>query len=513
MLAALALDVRNLKKRYEATVALDGVSLAASPGEVHALLGENGAGKSTLVKILSGLVRPDEGQVTVGGRKMLQGNARTARALGVRTAFQELTLVRDLTVAQNFLLGDEPIGRTGLIRVRAAEQQVAVDLEKVGLSAIDPRSLAGSLDLPTRQKIEIARAVSRQPKVLLLDEPTASLSAQDVRWLGDLLERLKAQDVCILFISHRMPEVREFCSTITILRNGRTVNSVAVSSVSDEEVVEATIGRSITLTYPPRLKTSSLSAKPAALSTSHLASAPTLADVSFDLHPGQILGIGGLDGMGQRDLFLALFGVAEVTGGDIRLADKPARIGSPHDAIRVGIGLVPEDRKTEGLFLDLSGGENATLPSLDRFSRLGFLGAQKQDGATETAFATVQLAARALWNSARSFSGGNQQKIVLAKWLLTGSRILLLYDPTRGIDVGAKAEIYALMRRFVEDGGAILFYSTEIAELVNMCDDVLVLYRGRVAERLSGEAITESAIMRAALGGVARGEGADGRAH
>lgn len=513
MSAAFALELRNLRKRYEATVALDGVSLSAAPGEVHALLGENGAGKSTLVKILSGLVRPDEGKVTVGGREMPQADARAARAVGVRTAFQELTLVRDLTVAQNFLLGEEPTGWTGLIRARAAEQQVAADLERIGLSGIDPRALAGTLDLPTRQKIEIARAISRQPTVLLLDEPTASLSAQDVRWLGDLIEVLKAQGVCILFISHRMPEVRDFCSTITILRNGRTVDSVAVSSVSDEEVVEATIGRSITSTYPPRLKTSGVSARPAALSASHLASAPTLADVSFDLSPGQILGIGGLDGMGQRDLFLALFGVAEVTGGDVRLDDKPARLASPRDAIRAGIGLVPEDRKTEGLFLDLSGGENATLPSLDRFARLGLLGDEKQDEAAGATFATVQVAARALWSSARSFSGGNQQKIVLAKWLLTGSRILLLYDPTRGVDVGAKSEIYGLMRRFVDDGGAILFYSTEIAELVNMCDDVLVLYRGRIAERLSGDAITEAAIMRSALGGVVRGEGAHGRAH
>ena len=479
MPAALALDVSDLRKRYEATIALDGVGLQAAPGEVHALLGENGAGKSTLVKILSGLVRPDQGTVVADGRVMPMGSVRAAREHGVRTAFQELSLVRDLTVAENFLLGEEPARRRGLIGVRAAEHEVAQDLERIGLPGIDPRALVRTLDLPTRQKIEIARAVSRNPRVLLLDEPTASLSAQDVRWLGDLIDTLKAKGACILFISHRMQEVREFCSTITILRNGRTIETVAVDSVTDDEVVEATIGRSIASTYPPRTGPSGRTDGPVALSVERLASAPTLADASFDLRPGQILGVGGLDGMGQRDLFLTLFGVAERTGGEIRLATGPARIRSPQDAIRAGIGLVPEDRKTEGLFLDLSGGDNAALPSLDHFSRLGLVGVRQQEAAAEAAFGTVQLATRALWSAARTFSGGNQQKIVLAKWLLTGSRILLLYDPTRGIDVGTKTEIYALMRRFVDDGGAILFYSTEIAELVNMCDDVLVLYRGR----------------------------------
>ncbi len=513
MSAALALDVRNLRKKYDATVALDGVSLRAATGEVHALLGENGAGKSTFVKVLSGLVRPDEGAVAVEGRDMPLGQTLAARACGIRTAFQEMTLVRDLTVAQNFLLGEEPTGPFGLVRARAAERRVAADLDRVGLSSIDPRAIAGTLDLPTRQKIEIARAVSRDPKVLLLDEPTASLSAQDVLWLGDLVDRLKARGTCILFISHRMQEVRDFCDTITILRNGRTIETVAVDAVSDEQVIEATIGRSLTSAYPTRHAAPIRAEAPAALAVGRLASAPALVDVSFELAAGRILGIGGLDGMGQRDLFLALFGVAELTGGEIRLDGKRTRIASPRDAIRAGIGLVPEDRKTEGLFPELSGGENASLPSLGHFSRFGIVGASRQQAAARAAFSAVQLATRALWSPVRMLSGGNQQKIVLAKWLLTGSRILLLYDPTRGVDVGTKAEIYALMHRFVEESGTILFYSTEIAELVNMCDEVLVLYRGRVAERLAGDDITETAIMRSALGGSANAGGQHGRAH
>jgi ribose transport system ATP-binding protein len=494
-----ALDATGLRKRYGATVALDGVELKSQPGEVHALLGENGAGKSTVVKILSGLVQPDDGTVLVDGRPMPFGDPRSSRASGVRTAFQELTAIRDLTVTQSFLLGEEPRGVLGLVRVGEAHRQVAAALDRLGLPGIDPRAMVGDLDLPSRQKIEIARAISRNPKLLLLDEPTAALSARDVQWLGDLIRRLKADGASILFISHRMGEVREFCDTITILRNGRSVASHAVSAITDDEVIEATIGRSLGSVYPTRPPPPPKAGTPA-LAALDLVSEGALANVSLDLDPGRIMGVGALEGMGQRDLFLALFGLRSLTGGEIRIDGQPTWFASSRDAIRAGIGFVPEDRKTEGLFLDLTGGDNAALPNLPDLSSWGLVDSRRQEEATSAAFRSLQLADRARWSPARVFSGGNQQKIVLAKWLLTGSRTLLLYDPTRGVDIGTKAEIYALMQRFVEAGGSILFYSTEIAELVHMCDDVLVLYRGAVAARLSGAAISEAAIMRAALG-------------
>lgn len=497
-----ALQIRNLSKRYGATVALADVSLECAAGEVHALLGENGAGKSTLVKILSGIVRPDGGTLHANGQPLRTGSPAASRADGIATAYQEISLIKDLSVADNFRLGHEPLNLLGMIRKRRLEAEVAADLASLGIDDIDPRSKVRDLDLPLRQKIEIARAICMRPRVLLLDEPTASLSARDVQWLGQRIEQLKSDGVTVLFISHRMQEVRAFCSRLTILRNGRDVGTYDTDAISDEEIVHQTIGRSLDTIYPAKPPASAAPPAEPLLEVRSLATSGKLDDVSLSLRPGRILGIGALEGMGQRDLFLALFGLVETTAGDIVVHGNPVSIRSPTDAIATGIGisLVPEDRKTEGLFLSLDGAENATMPQLSRYARYGLVRRDRQERAARGMFAALNLAERALWSPARVFSGGNQQKIVLAKWLMTGARILLLYDPTRGVDVGAKAEIYALMRKFAESGGTILFYSTEIAELVHLADEVTVLYRGRATASFSGDAISEVAIMSAALG-------------
>lgn len=497
-----ALQISNLSKRYGATVALADVSLECAPGEAHALLGENGAGKSTLVKILSGIVKPDGGTLFTNGAPLRTGNPNASRADGIATAYQEISLIRDLSVADNFRLGHEPLDMLGMIRKRSLEAQVEADLASLGIDNIDPRSKVRDLDLPLRQKIEIARAICMRPRVLLLDEPSASLSARDVQWLGQRIEQLKAEGVTILFISHRMQEVRAFCSRLTILRNGRDVGTYRTDEISDEDIVHQTIGRSLDAIYPAKpVKAPPAPAEPL-LETRALETAGQLRDLSLSLRPGRILGIGALEGMGQRELFLSLFGLAEKTGGDILVRGQPVSLRSPTDAISSGIGisLVPEDRKTEGLFLALDGAENASMPQLSRYARHGLVSRRAQERAAAAVFSALNLAGRAVWSAARVFSGGNQQKIVLAKWLMTGARILLLYDPTRGIDVGAKAEIYALMRKFADKGGTILFYSTEIAELVHLADEVTVLYRGRATASFSGDDITEVAIMSAALG-------------
>lgn len=497
-----ALKISNLSKRYGATVALADVSLECVPGEAHALLGENGAGKSTLVKILSGIVKPDGGALFANGAPLTTGDPNASRADGIATAYQEISLIKDLSVADNFRLGREPLDVLGMIRKRSLETQVEADLASLGIDNINPRSKVRDLDLPLRQKIEIARAICARPRVLLLDEPSASLSARDVQWLGERIEQLKADGVTILFISHRMPEVRTFCSRLTILRNGRDVGTYRTGEISDEEIVHQTIGRSLDAIYPPKPVVSPSALAAPLLETRALDTAGQLRDLSLSLRPGRILGIGALEGMGQRELFLSLFGLAETAGGEIFVRGRPVSLRSPTDAIASGIGisLVPEDRKTEGLFLALDGAENASMPQLSRYARYGLVRRHAQERAAGTMFAALNLAGRAVWSAARVFSGGNQQKIVLAKWLMTGARILLLYDPTRGIDVGAKAEIYALMRKFADKGGTILFYSTEIAELVHLADEVTVLYRGRAAASFKGDDITEMAIMSAALG-------------
>ncbi len=499
---ATAISISRLTVRYGPTTALDAVDLGIADGETHALLGENGAGKSTIVKVLSGLVRPDAGTIAIFGQKVARFGPRFANDLGIRTAFQEISLVKDLSVAQNFMLMEEPLNAFGMIRGRALDDLVGDQLGQLGINSVDPRAEVRSLDLPSRQKIEIARAISRNPRILLLDEPTASLSSGDVQWLGDVIQRLKRSGTTVVLISHRMQEVREFCSALTIFRNGRTVGAYAMTDLADAEIIELMIGRSLGAAFPPKPHHAQVSSPPvpSVLSSKGLATAGGISDVSFSLRAGEVLGIAGLNGMGQRDLFMALFGVIQTTAGEIRITDQQVRLRSPADAVNFGIGMLPEDRKSEALFLELDARENVSLPSLQQLVHGGLVRARLERRMVSKALDEVNVAKRALWSPVRNFSGGNQQKIAVAKWLLTNARVLLLYDPTRGIDVGTKTEMYHLIRRYAKAGGAVLFYSTEIAELVNLCDQVMVIYRGRIVETLAGEALTDSAIMNAAVG-------------
>ncbi len=501
-----AVAVESLRKAFGATVAVDDVSFRIAPATVHALLGENGAGKSTIVKLLSGLIEPDRGHCAIDGRAARLGSPRAAHALGIQTAFQEMTLVPDLTVLDNMLLPYAPVGMTGMIRRRAAERAVRAHLDALGFD-VDLRDEVGDLDLGVQQKIEIARAIFRKPSILLLDEPTSTLAGRDVDWLGEVIGRLKASGVTVVFISHRMREVRAFCDHLTVLRNGRHIASGAVADFTDAAIIEMIIGRSIAQTFPPRPATSPTAAAEV-FAVDRLAAGHKLRDASFALHKGEILGIAGLQGMGQLDLFLAAFGMREIAEGGLRIDGRPVSINSPRDALRANIamGLLPEDRKTEALFVRLDGKHNVSIPVIERYSRAGLIETGRETEAVERVFDRVEVDRRALWTRVGAFSGGNQQKIALAKWLFAESRILLLFDPTRGIDVGTKHELYVLMRAFAEMGGSILFHSTEIPELVHLCDRVIVLYAGRVAAELSADRLSEQAIMRAALGGDAGGE-------
>ena len=491
----------RLTVRYGPTTALDAADLEIGAGEVHALLGENGAGKSTIVKVLSGLVRPNAGTLSIFGRNVRRFVPRYANALGIRTAFQEISLVKDLTIAQNFMLMEEPLNALGMARGVARDEMVRARLEALGINSVDPRTEVRRLDLPSRQKIEIARAICGNPRILLLDEPTASLSNRDVQWLGDMIEQLKRSGTTVVLISHRMQEVRAFCSALTIFRNGRTIGAYAMDDVADAEIIELMIGRSLGAAFPDRPVLAAAEAAAAApvLSCSNRATTSG-GDISFSLRAGEVLGLAGLDGMGQRELFMALFGVVKPVAGEIRIGGQRVQLRSPSHAINCGIGMLPEDRKTEVLFLELDGCENVSLPSLQRFLRGGLVRGRYERRTVSCVLDVVKVVRRALWSPVRNFSGGNQQKIAVAKWLLTNSRVLLLYDPTRGIDVGTKTEIYHLIRRYADVGGAVLFYSTEIPELVNLCDHVMVIYRGRIAETLAADALSESAIMSAALG-------------
>jgi ribose transport system ATP-binding protein len=503
--APLALTMEGVSKRFGATQALDGVSFQIAAGEIHALLGENGAGKSTLVKILSGLTRPDSGTISVFGKPADIAGARTAQALGLRTAFQEITLVPDLTVADNLLLPEAPVHLGFFLDRRRAAEWVEGVLTRLELLDVDPRMDVRDCALPIRQKLEIARAISREPRILLLDEPTSALSSRDVEWLARRIAELRERGTTVVLITHRVPEVRRFCDRLTILRNGRHDGSFAVPEITDQEVVRLVIGRSLAATFPTRQGLPPARDGTPALAVHGMRIKGQVDDVSLDLWPGEILGIAGLQGMGQNELFYALFGMTPTDGGTIEVRGDAVALSSPRDAIDalIGISLVPEDRKTEALALKLSGLANVSLPVIDRFARFGWLDLARERRAVDRILERVQVHPRALYRACSSFSGGNQQKIAIAKWLLAESRILLLFDPTRGVDVGTKHEIYLLMREFADAGGAVLFYSTDVLEIVNLCDRVAVMYSGRIRAELSGAEIAEETIMRTALGGAA----------
>lgn len=497
----MAIELSAIVKRYGPTVALNEASLAVPAGQVHALLGENGAGKSTTVKVLSGLVTPDSGDIRVFGDEVRLRSPRDAHRHGIQTAFQELTLVPDLTVTQNLLLPYTPANALGLLRSRSAKRKAVAELERLDLGDIDPRAEVRDLDLPTRQKLEIAKAVIREPRILLLDEPTSALSGRNVDWLENLVAKLRADGVTMIFITHRMQEVRSFCQALSVYRDGRCVGSGAVADYSDGDIVELMLGRAMTQSYPPKTAAPAPDA-PALLSTRGLTVGDKLEDVDLDIRRGEVVGVAALQGMGQSALYGSLFGLDRATRGTMAIEGRAVEFASPRDAIRSGIGIsyLPEDRKTEGLLLPMNGVENASLPLLDRFARFGWLDKRRETQAVRAVLDQVQVDPRALYTRCSAFSGGNQQKIVLAKWLLTQSQLMLMFDPTRGIDVGTKLEIFERMHRFAENGGGVLFHSTDTAELVNVAHRVIVLYRGRVVRELVGDAITEQALLEAELG-------------
>jgi ribose transport system ATP-binding protein len=409
-----ALELAGVTKRYGATVGLDGASFAVRSGAVHALLGENGAGKSTVVKLLSGLLRSDAGSIKVEGALASFNSPAGAHKLGIQTAFQELSLLPNLTVNQNILLPYQPVSSLGMLQPLKARRQAEAILAKFGLDDIDPGAHVGELDLPVRQKIEIVRAISRQPKILLLDEPTSALSASDVEWLFELMKGLSASGVTILFISHRLPEVRAICDDLTILRNGRDVGTYRTNDISDDEIIRQVIGRTLSLAFPGKIagETQSQSSSLPTLSVDKLASGKRLHDVTFELWPGEILGVSALQGMGQLELFRTAFGLERATGGTIAIDGQRVTLSSPHDAIEahIGLSLVPEDRKTEGLFLGLSGRDNVSLPVISRFARFGWISDTAEDLAVLEALKLVNVPTRAMYTPLQSVQWGQSTK-------------------------------------------------------------------------------------------------------
>ena len=490
--------MEGITKRYGGVLALDRAELTVAAGRVHAVLGENGAGKSTLIKVMSGVVAPDEGGMWLEGRTIAFASPAAANRAGIVCIFQELSLIPDLSVADNILISDPPT-RLGLIDRRAQRRRAEAALARAGGGDIHPLALVKDLPLSRRQIVEIAKALARRPRILILDEATSALTAADVAKVFADLERLRAEGMASLFISHRMHEIAEIADECTVFRNGRKIATFAAGSRSDGEIVEMMIGRSYSHVFPP--KPATVTSAPPVLEARNLAWTDRLRGVSLAVRPGEVVGLGGLDGQGQRELLLALFGVLKGVQGEISVHGAPARITGPRAARseRVRMALIPEDRKTEGLMLPMSVRENLSFAALSRLAPLGIIDRHAETAAIAAMVRLLSIRSDGVELPVAALSGGNQQKVVIAKWLMIDPQIILLNDPTRGIDVGTKQEIYRLLRTLAGQGAAILFYSTDYDELIGCCDRVLVLYDGTVVRELVGDAITEQALVSSAL--------------
>jgi ribose transport system ATP-binding protein len=492
------LRLEGISKRYGGVHALEEARLECATGRIHALLGENGAGKSTLIKVISGVVKPDSGVIELENHPVTFRNPAAAMKAGIACIFQELSLIPDLTVADNIAITSPPT-RLGLIDRRSQRRLAEDALARSGAEGIHPLSRVKDLPLSRRQMVEIAKALARNPKILILDEATSALTAADVERVFAVLKRLRSEGLAIVYISHRMHEIAELADDCTVFRNGRFVGTFQAGTKSDDAVVEMMIGREYRTVFP--VKPNKPADRPAALTVRNLAWAERLKGIDLAVRPGEVVGLGGLDGQGQHELLLALFGVLVGVSGEIKIGGQIVAIKSPHAAKNraVGMAFIPEDRKTEGLILPMSVRDNLSFAAIEQFSHFGLIDRGTEKAAVNQIIRLLQIRCDGIEGPASDLSGGNQQKIVIGKWLMTKPRIILLNDPTRGVDVGTKQEFYHRVRWLADEGAAILFYSTDYDELVGCCDKVLVLFDGAVVRTLEGAAITERNLVASAL--------------
>ncbi|MEQ8786388.1 MAG: sugar ABC transporter ATP-binding protein [Pirellulaceae bacterium] len=489
------LEVRQVSKRFPGVQALRDVDLVVKPGEVLALIGENGAGKSTLMKILAGVQTPDQGQIFIEGRPVQIDSVRAASQLGVALIHQELNLSGNLDVGANIYLGREPL-RFGLIDKPRIEREAAQYLEMVGLE-VSPRVLADTLSIGQQQLVEIAKALSADARLLIMDEPTSSLSSGETRRLFEVIRQLRQRGVSIVYISHRLGEVKELADRVTVLRDGANAGEIAREQIDHDRMVRMMVGRDISQFYvrePHRPGALLLDVRD--LRVPGRAWHP----LTFQVRAGEIVGVAGLVGAGRTEMLRVLFGVDRAEGGSVSVDGRMVTLASPLDAIRAGMALVPEDRRLHGLVLEMAVRENMSLASLRRDQWYGWLNQAAEKQLTSEMMQTLNVAAAGPEQIVQYLSGGNQQKVVIGKWLALRPRVLLLDEPTRGIDIGAKQEIYRLMEHLAAEGMAVLFVSSEMEEILGMSDRALVMHEGRLVGELTKEQLSEENVMTLATG-------------
>lgn len=492
--APVILEMQGITKTFPGVTALDDVSFEARRGEVHALVGENGAGKSTLMKILSGAYRPDKGHMLLRGKPVAFQHPIESQRAGVAIIYQELNLLPERTIAQNIFLGRELL-RFGTIDHKRMVQEAGEHLRSLGVD-FDPRTLVKELNVARQQQVEIAKALSQNTDILVMDEPTAALSPTEVDHMLALVRRLQERGVTIVYISHRLEEVFQVADRVTVLKDGKVVTTCDVKDITKNDLVHWMVGRELEVYYPPLAEPEKFG--PVLVDVQNLSVVGVLHDINFQIRQGEIVGVAGLEGSGRTDMARALFGVRRMDSGSVRLRGKDLRIRSPQDAIEEGIGFLTEDRKAEGLNIIDSITRNIALPSLKKRQSGGFIRMGAERATVEQVTEAVELVAASNQMEAQFLSGGNQQKVVLAKWLATEAKFLIFDEPTRGIDVGAKAGIYHLMRSLADSGVAILMISSELPEVLGMSDRVLVMSDGTLVAEFTNRDLTEAMIMKAA---------------
>jgi ribose transport system ATP-binding protein len=483
-----------IRKSFPGVLALDGVDLEVEAGEVHVLLGENGAGKSTLMKILSGSQARDAGEISVDGRTVEIQGPRHAQQLGIRTIYQELNLVAPLSVAANIVLGREP-GRWGVIDRKKAEQEAARLMSLLGVE-VDVTRPVSELGIAQQQMVEVAKALSEEGRILIMDEPTSALTHAEIDELFATIERLRARGTSVIYISHRLEEVARIGDRVTVMRDGRRVATLPARTTRIPELVRLMADREVGEHFPRRR----MPPGEELLRVEHLTRGERLRDVSFTLRRGEIVGVTGLLGAGRTELARAIIGAEPPRSGRVLLRGLEVSIRRPKDALAYGVGLVPEDRKTQGLVLGLSVGRNVALPNTRRLSRWGIVRAAVEEAMAARWVKDMRVKTPSLAQPARLLSGGNQQKVVLGKWLAAEVDVLIVDEPTRGIDVPAKIEIYELMNRLTAEGKGILMISSELPEVLGMSDRVLVMRGGRIAGQLEATRTTQAEVLGIALG-------------
>ena len=486
----ISLSIRNITKTYPGVVALNDVSVDFQRGKVHALMGENGAGKSTLMNVITGVINPDSGVFVFKDKEYQRITPLQAKKMGIQIVHQELNLVSTLSVTENIFLGSF-LGNGVTVNIREMHKLTQKYFDDLGIVGINPEAIVEDLTIAQMQLVEIVKAISRDVEVLILDEPTSPLTAYETEILFGIIENLKKRDVTIVYISHRMSEIYRVCDRITVLRDGKLIDTKDISEVTQNELIKMMVGRELTETYPKRTVTPGETV----LSATDVAG-NGMEHMNLTLRKGEILGLAGLVGAGRTEFARLLYGADKMESGTLRLNGKDIKIGNPADAVAQGIGLVPEDRKTQGVVLELSIAENIALAIVKSISRFLVVNRKKEKDIVTGQIGQLRIKTPTYAQLVRNLSGGNQQKVVISKWLANRPQVLIFDEPTRGIDVGAKAEIYHLMNQLTEKGISIIMISSEMEELMGMSDRILVLREGKiVAELETREEFSQEKIM------------------